>query len=101
MLAIIQIKLRRRPGVAPSRNATNYEALKTVPSGWDTTSAHKVGFKSLNGGVFGDLRIAPGYAIAISYKTIELYSGRIFFDIARRANDFFYSWSELSAAPTD
>ena len=55
------------------------------------------------GGVFGDLTgIAPGYAITISYKTIELSTqAEYFFDIARRANDFFYSWSELSAAPAD
>lgn len=85
----------------------NYEALKTgsVWLGYNFSTGTKLRFEvtPMLGGVFGDLTgIAPGYAITISYKTIELSTqAEYFFDIARRANDFFYSWSELSAAPAD
>jgi len=85
----------------------NYEALKTgsVWLGYNVSTGTKLRFEvtPMLGGVFKNLTgIAPGYAITISYKTIELSTqAEYFFDIARRANDFFYSWSELSAAPTD
>ena len=85
----------------------NYEALKTgsVWFGYNFSTGRKLRFEvtPMLGGVFGDLSgIAPGYAITIHYKTIELSTqAEYFFDIARRSNDFFYSWSELSAAPAD
>ena len=85
----------------------NYEALKTgsVWFGYNFGTGTKLRFEvtPMLGGVFGDLTgIAPGYAITIHYKTIELSTqAEYFFDIARHANDFFYSWSELSAAPAD
>jgi hypothetical protein len=75
----------------------NYEALKTgsVWLGYNFSTGTKLRFEvtPMLGGVFGDLTgIAPGYAITISYKTIELSTqAEYFFDIARRANDFFYS----------
>ena len=55
------------------------------------------------GGVFGDSTgIAPGYTLSLSYKWIELFTqGEYFIDAATRDSNFFYTWTELSAAPVE
>ena len=55
------------------------------------------------GGVFGDITgIAPGYVLSLSYEGIELFTqGEYFIDAARRDGNFFYTWTELSAAPVE
>ena len=41
--------------------------------------------------------VAPGLEIALSWKTIELYSeGEYVFDVEGRENDYFYNWSQLT-----
>jgi hypothetical protein len=85
----------------------NYEALKTgsVWLGYNFSTGKKLEFQvtPMLGGVFGDISgIAPGYAILVRYKMLELSTqGEYFFDAGNRSNDFFYSWSELSASPAD
>jgi hypothetical protein len=63
----------------------------------------KVEMTPMFGGVFGDITgIAPGYTIAVRYKSIELsVQGEYFFDSGTSFGDFFYNWSELSASPAD
>jgi hypothetical protein len=85
----------------------NYEELKTgsVWFGYNFSTGEKLKFEltPMFGGVFGDITgIAPGYTIAIGYKTIELsVQGEYFFDAGTSSGDFFYNWSELSASPAD
>ena len=85
----------------------NYEALKTgsVWLGYNFTAGKKLEFQitPMLGGIFGDITgIAPGYAITVRFKAIELSSqAEYFFDSAKSSGDFFYSWSELTASPTD
>jgi hypothetical protein len=84
----------------------NYEALKTgsIWLGYNFTTGKKLKLDLIPmvGGVFGDITgVAPGYTIIASYQTIELSTqGEYFFDAARSANNFFYSWSELRTSPT-
>jgi hypothetical protein len=85
----------------------NYEALKTdsVWLGYNFSTGKKLELQvtPMLGGVFGDISgIAPGYAISLHYKMVELSTqAEYFFDAGNRSNDFFYSWSELSASPAD
>jgi len=84
----------------------NYEAYKTgsVWLGYNFSTGDKLAFEitPMLGGVFGDINgVAPGYSISITYKALEFSTqGEYFFDAATRENDFFYTWSELSCAPT-
>jgi hypothetical protein len=85
----------------------NYEELKTgsVWFGYNFSTGESLKFEMtpMLGGVFGDITgIAPGYTIAVSYKSIELsVQGEYFFDAGTSSGDFFYNWSELSASPAD
>lgn len=82
----------------------NYEALKTgsVWLGYNFGFGDKLAFEltPMIGGVFGDLTgVATGYAISIGYKPIEFFTqGEYFFDAATHAENFFYTWSELSCS---
>ncbi len=55
------------------------------------------------GGVFGNTDgIAPGYKASLGYRKFALYSeGEYLFDTADSANNFFYTWSELTYSPVD
>jgi len=55
------------------------------------------------GGVFGDITgIGPGYVLSVSYKGLELFTqGEYFIDAGRRDGNFFYTWTEISAAPVE
>ena len=45
-------------------------------------------------------RFARRYTISIKYEPFELFTqGEYFVDAAIHAENFFYSWSELSCAP--
>jgi hypothetical protein len=83
----------------------NYEAIKTgsLWLGYNFSFGKKLTLEGtpMLGGVFGDITgIAPGYTISISYEPFELSTqGEYFFDAAIHAENFFYSWSELSCAP--
>ena len=85
----------------------NYEDLKTgsVWFGYNFNTGEKLKFvvTPMLGGVFGGITgIAPGYTITVHYRSIELSTqAEYFFDAGTSAGDFFYSWSELSAAPAD
>jgi hypothetical protein len=85
----------------------NYEELKTgsVWFGYNFSTGEKLKFEAtpMLGGVLGDITgIAPGYTIAVRYKSIELsVQAEYFFDAGTSSGDFFYSWSELSASPAD
>jgi hypothetical protein len=40
--------------------------------------------------------------LSVSYKGIELFTqGEYFIDAARRDSNFFYTWTEISAAPVE
>jgi hypothetical protein len=83
----------------------NYEALKTgsLWLGYNFSFGKELVLEAtpMIGGVFGNSTgIAPGYAISISYKAIEFFTqGEYFFDAGTSAENFFYTWSELSCAP--
>src|SRR5262245_50680769 len=85
----------------------NYEALKTgsVWLGYNFTAGKKLEFQitPMLGGILGDITgIAPGYAITVRYKAIALSTqAEYFFDSGPSSGNFFYSWSELTASPTD
>jgi hypothetical protein len=53
------------------------------------------------GGVFGHTNgLAPGFEGAVGWWHFELYSeGEYVLDFASAADDFFFSWSELTFAP--
>ena len=55
------------------------------------------------GGIFGNTDgVAPGYELTLGYKWMELYSEAEFVvDLNDSADDYFYSWSELTVSPTD
>jgi hypothetical protein len=84
----------------------NYEAIKTgsVWLGYNFSAGKKLALEAtpMLGGVFGDITgIAPGYTISISYEPIEFFTqGEYFFDAGTRSGNFFYTWSELSYAPS-
>jgi len=85
----------------------NYENLNTGSAwaGYHLSAGKRVSleFTPMLGGVFGDTTgVAPGYEATLSWWKLELYSeGEYVFDTGDSANDFFYTWSELSLAPTD
>ena len=85
----------------------NYEALKTgsIWLGRNFSFGDKLvlDVTPMLGGVFGDSTgIAPGYTLSLSYKWIELFTqGEYFIDAGTRGNNFFYTWTELSAAPVE
>lgn len=55
------------------------------------------------GGVFGDVTgVAPGYRIGAIWRDFDFSTeGELVFDTEGRESSFFYTWSELSYAPTD
>lgn len=84
-----------------------YEAIKSgsIWLGYNFSFGDKLSVEvtPMIGGVFGDITgIAPGYLISASYKSFEFSTqGEYFIDAAIRAGNFFYTWSELSYAPTE
>ena len=85
----------------------NYEAPDTGSAwiGYNFSVGDKLKFEftPMLGGVFGDTSgIAPGYEATLSWWKIELYTeGEYLFDTRGSSDNFFYTWSELSLAPTD
>ena len=85
----------------------NYEGLDTGSTwiGYNFSVGEKLALKftPMLGGVFGDTTgIAPGYHATLSWWKLELYTeGEFLFDACSSSDSFFYSWSELSLAPTD
>ncbi len=85
----------------------NYEALETaslwVGYNFNFGSKLQVGITPMLGGVFGNLTgIAPGCNLSASYWKISLSTqAEYVVDTGNSANDFFYTWSELSYAPVD
>ena len=85
----------------------NYESLKTgsVWMGYNFSAGEKLVLEAtpMLGGVFGNTTgIAPGYEVSLTYRKIELYTeGEWVFDTGDSAENFFYSWSELSVSPVD
>jgi len=46
--------------------------------------------------------IAPGFEVEMNYRNFTVSSeGEYFFSSAEKESNFFYSWSEVSYAPTD
>lgn len=85
----------------------NYEALRTgsIWFGYNFTLGNELVLEITPkaGAVFGDISgFAPGYNLTINYKWFELFTdGEYFIDVGARQNNFFYTWTELSAAPAD
>jgi len=83
----------------------NYEALKTgsLWLGYNFTFGDKLVLEAtpMLGAVFGDLTgAAPGYTLSLTYKWLTFYTqGEYFIDAKAQENNFFYTWTELSAAP--
>jgi hypothetical protein len=85
----------------------NYEDLETF-SGW--VGYNFMGGKNFEytitpmvGGVVGlSTGIAPGLEFRFAYKKFELYNeSEYIFDVETNANNFFYSWTDLTYSPTD
>jgi hypothetical protein len=89
-------------GVFHFESRYNYESIKTasVWIGYNFAFGDKLAIEAIPmvGGVFGDITgVAPGYTISASWKSIEFYTqGEYFFDGGTSANNFFYTWTELS-----
>lgn len=85
----------------------NYEDRKTgsLWFGYNMSFGEKFVLEAtpMVGGVFGNTTgVAPGYLFTMSYKKISLYSeGEFVFDTKNTHGNFFYSWNELTYAPTD
>jgi hypothetical protein len=60
-------------------------------------------FTPMLGGVFGDTYgIAPGFAVSLGWRKLELSSENEYVvDLGERADSFFYNWSEVTLAPAD
>ncbi len=87
----------------------NYEALESgsLWIGWNLSFGQsvQVAVTPMVGGVVGNLRgVAPGCLATISWWKLTLYSeAEYVFDLGgpASADDFFYSWTELSLAPVE
>ena len=85
----------------------NYEALDTgsvwIGYNFGIGDTLKFTLTPMLGGVFGDTTgIAPGYKASLSWWKLALYTeGEYLFDTGHTSDNFFYTWSELSLAPTD
>lgn len=85
----------------------NYEALDSgsLWVGYNLSFGEElvVDFAPILGGVFGSLTgIAPGYNFALTYKHFSLSSqSEYVFDTDDSANNFFYTWSEITYSPAD
>ena len=53
------------------------------------------------GGVFGNLNgFAPGCAITLTYKRLQLYSSAEYvFSVQNRGSNFFYIWDQITFSP--
>src|SRR5205809_519324 len=84
----------------------NYEALKTgsVWLGYNFSFGEKLVFEAtpMVGGVCGNSTgFAPGYSISITWEPVEFFTqGEYFIDANTHAENFFYTWSELSCSLT-
>jgi hypothetical protein len=85
----------------------NYENQQTgsLWAGYNFSFGDKLAFEAtpMLGGVFGSTSgIAPGYEASLTYKRLALSSeGEYVFDTTNDTQSFFYSWNELTYAPTD
>ena len=83
----------------------NYEALKTgsLWAGYNFSAGKKVTLSGtlMAGAVFGNLSgLAPGGALTIGYRKIQLYSSDEYvFDLHNHGGSFFYSWDQLTYSP--
>src|SRR4051794_39248546 len=84
----------------------NYEALKTgsLWLGYNFSFGDKLVVEAtpMVGGVFGNATgFAPGYSISITWEPVEFVTqGEYFVDAGTQAENFFYTWSELSCSLT-
>jgi hypothetical protein len=85
----------------------NYEALDSgsLWVGYNFSIGDKLVFEitPMVGGVLGRINgVSPGYNLSLSYKRFTLSSqGEYFVDASDSAENFFYTWSELSYSPAD
>jgi hypothetical protein len=85
----------------------NYENLRTgsVWIGRNFSAGKKLvlNVTPMMGGIFGRTNgIAPGCVASLSYKRAELsISSEYVFDLSDKDDNFYYSWPELTYAPTD
>ena len=85
----------------------NYEGHETGSAwiGYNFSFGENVtfDFTPMVGGVFGDTSgIAPGYKAALAWRNIEFASeSEYVFDANDSAENFFYTWSEVSWSPRD
>jgi len=82
----------------------NYEDLEAgslfLGANYGTGESMTLEFTPMLGAVFGRTTgLVPGYRLTLGYGALELYSEAEFVvDANDTANNFFYSWSELSYA---
>ncbi len=85
----------------------NYEGHQTGSAwiGYNFSFGEKVtfDFTPMVGGLFGDASgVAPGYKLALAWRSIEFASeSEYVLDADDSADNFFYTWSEVSWSPRD
>ncbi|TPW03568.1 MAG: hypothetical protein FD129_3023, partial [bacterium] len=85
----------------------NYEDLETVSLriGYNMSTGDdpSLAVTAMLGGVFGQTSgIAPGYRMTLAWGIATFDTeGEYLFDAETMDDSFFYSWSELTAAPVD
>jgi hypothetical protein len=84
----------------------NYEDIDTgsVFFGWNFAFGRvlTLDLTPIFGGVYGAIDgVAPGYELTLSYKRFALYSeSEYFIDVGDSSGNFFYTWAQLTFAPT-
>jgi len=85
----------------------NYEDRETgsLWAGHNLTGGEAVTFEftPMIGVAFGRVAgVAPGYRATLGWRDVELYSeGELVIDAGDRDDSFFYTWTELSVAPSE
>jgi hypothetical protein len=83
----------------------NYEGLRTgsLWVGYNLSVGKKLVLEAtpIIGGVFGNVSgVAPGLEFTVTYKKLQLYSANEYiFDTSTKANNFFYTWTQLTYSP--
>lgn len=85
----------------------NYEDQNTgsIWFGYNLSTGHTLTLEMtpMLGAVMGNTTgVAPGYKLALSYKSVALSSeGEFVFDTRNHHDSFFYSWNELTYSPLE
>lgn len=83
----------------------NYEAQRTgsLWVGYNLSAGKKLLLEAtpMIGGVFGNVNgLAPGLQFTVTRNKVQMYSANEYvFDVATKAGNFFYTWTQLTYSP--